>query len=176
MDFNMKHILKNVEDVFKSKDISRLSKQSYQFITLYMGFIAHYDLHGFRNEYADLRDFAKRLQTSEYSNDPDYNLRQADREETDADFRKRYGEEKQKEKAETIREIVKIARKHEKETNEYFGNLQRLEEISIAKGIAEKYGLKLTKMEREVEKSCDTCRKCGTTNCGNDIKELSCYE
>ena len=104
-------IVENIRKVAVKKDISFLSKQAYEFITLKMGFIAHYDLYGFQLVYKDLREFFLRLQTSEYSNDKNYNLREADRQENDSDFKKWYGEENQKNTAWVMREIIKIARK-----------------------------------------------------------------
>ncbi|GAI91304.1 unnamed protein product, partial [marine sediment metagenome] len=58
-----------------TSDIGKLTKATYQFITLHMGFIAHYSLYGFMDRYADLDELRLNLQTSEYSRDPDYNLR-----------------------------------------------------------------------------------------------------
>jgi len=32
------------------------------------------------------------------------------------------------------------------------------------------------KIEGEVLPDCETCKKCGTNNCGNDTTNLQCYE
>jgi hypothetical protein len=32
------------------------------------------------------------------------------------------------------------------------------------------------KIERECLPDCETCKKCGTNNCGNDTTNLQCYE
>lgn len=124
------NIVNSVRRVFRHKDINHLTKGAYRFISLHMDFIAHYDLYGFRSTYTDLRDFASRLQTSEYSNDRDYNLRNAEREEREN-------------VALTIREIVKIASESEDEMRIHFGGLQREKELSLAGKLAGKYGYRL---------------------------------
>lgn len=111
--YNVRAILNNVKLVFKNRDIEKLNGPTYKFITLHMGFIAHFSLHGFRGTYQDLETFAKHLQTSEYSRDDhDYNLKQAKRQESDSDFDRWYGPAYNKSVAETIRGIVEVARKY----------------------------------------------------------------
>lgn len=107
--YNTKSIVNNVSSVFKNNDIGKLSKGTYNFIIQHMGFIAHYDLYGFMRSYSDVRQFARTLITSEYSNSNDYNLREADRRERDADFDRWYGPAYNKSVAETIRGIVGVA-------------------------------------------------------------------
>jgi len=108
--YNVDYLERNIREVFKLGDIGKLTKGAYQFITLHMGFIAHYDLYGFQCAYADLEWFREMLQRSEYSNDPNYNLNWADRKETDRDFLKWYGYPYCHSVAEGIRRIVKVAR------------------------------------------------------------------
>jgi hypothetical protein len=108
--YNVDYLERNIREVFSTGDIHKLTQATYQFITLHMGFIAHYDLRGFQCEYADLELFREKLQTSEYSQDPEYNLRWADRCESDRDFVKWYGEAYCKSEAEGIRCIVAVAR------------------------------------------------------------------
>lgn len=111
--YNVKAIVNNVNLVFKRRDIRKLNGPTYTFIISHMGFIAHYSLYGFQDSYQDLENFAKHLQTSEYSsNDHEYNLRQAVRHETDSDFRKWYGGAYNRSIAEAVRGIVAIARKY----------------------------------------------------------------
>ena len=109
--YNVDYLERNIREVFSSGDIGKLTKGTYQFITLQMGFIAHYDLYGFQCAYADLELFREMLQRSEYSYDPDHNLKWADRKETDRDFLKWYGYPYCHSVAEGIRRIVKVARK-----------------------------------------------------------------
>ena len=106
---NVKALAQNVALVFRTGDIGRLNKPTYTFITLHMGFIAHYNLSGFQCEYSDLDEFRERLQTSEYSKLPDYNLDWADRYEGDRDFNKWYGPAYCKSVAEGIRQIIAVA-------------------------------------------------------------------
>ena len=108
--YNVDYLERNIREVFRIGDIGKLTKGTYHFITLHMGFIAHYSLYGFMDRYADLDEFRFNLQTSEYSRDPDYNLKHADREEADSDFNKWYGSAYCLSVAEGIRRIVKAAR------------------------------------------------------------------
>ena len=107
---NVLALERNIALVFKTGDIGKLNKPTYNFIIQDMGFIAHYDLDGFQCAYADLDEFRQKLQTSEYSQDPDYNLKWADRYEVDRDFNKWYGPAYCKSVAEGIRRIVSAAR------------------------------------------------------------------
>ena len=59
--YNSKAILNNIELIFKTGDIEKLNNTTYHFIYLLSGFIAHYNLYGFRDAYRDLRLFAKDL-------------------------------------------------------------------------------------------------------------------
>ena len=108
--YNVDYLERNIREVFKTGDIGKLTKGTYQFIILHMGFIAHYDLYGFQCTYADLELFREMLQRSEYSRDPDYNLKWVDKKETDRDFLKWYGYAYCHSVAEGIRRIVKAAR------------------------------------------------------------------
>ncbi len=111
--YNVNYIVRNVQSVFRNGNIRMLNKGAYDFIILHMGFIAHYSLGGFQQAYGgNLADFAKALQTSEYSQDVNYNLKQASRQETDRDFDKWYGEARNKSIAEAIRGIVAVARSY----------------------------------------------------------------
>ena len=108
--YDVAHLERNIREVFRSGDIGKLDKYTYNFIHQHMGFIAHYDLYGFQCEYADIKEFREKLQTSEYSRDPAYNLRWADQCESDSDFIKWYGAAYCKSKAEGIRRIILVAR------------------------------------------------------------------
>ena len=107
---NVPALERNISLVFKSGDISKLNKVTYNFIIMDMGFIAHYDLYGFQCVYRDLEEFRQMLQTSENSRDPEYNLNWADRYEGDRDFNKWYGAPYCRSVAEGIRRIVATAR------------------------------------------------------------------
>ena len=48
----------NFRRVIEARNMSLMNKELYQFLNLYCGFIAHYNIHGFRETYAAPRDFA----------------------------------------------------------------------------------------------------------------------
>ena len=52
-------IVNNIRNVLETKDIENLSKQSYYYISVCSGFIAHYDLYGFRDYYYDTDQLAR---------------------------------------------------------------------------------------------------------------------
>jgi hypothetical protein len=51
-------VIRNFKEVIESRDIDRMRKELYHFLTLYCGFIAHYDINGFKATYRAPRDFA----------------------------------------------------------------------------------------------------------------------
>ncbi len=84
-------ILRSVKQVLESGDITQLTQAAYKHITLHMGFIAHCDLAGFQGAYRDVAHFARRLLSSEYTNDRDRNRRDADRYTRVPYFAEQYG-------------------------------------------------------------------------------------
>ena len=73
---NVKYINSNIKSVFEKKNIGLLTKATYNHIHLHMGFIAHYNLEGFKCTYENLEQFAHKLLTSEMHNDLHQTLRQ----------------------------------------------------------------------------------------------------
>jgi len=61
---NGKGIVKSIENVFNSGNIDKLAKDSYNFVMSLSGFIAHYDINGFKNNYVNVRDFLEDLDKS----------------------------------------------------------------------------------------------------------------
>jgi len=104
--YNAEFLERNILQVFKTGDIGNLNKATYLFITAHMGFIAHYDLHGFQCEYEDIELFRLKLQTSEYSRNPNYNLEWAERYQGDRQFNEWYGPAYCRSVAQGIRRIV----------------------------------------------------------------------
>jgi len=51
-------VVRNFRKVIEAKDIGLMKKELYQFLNLYCGFIAHYDINGFKAVYSPPRDFA----------------------------------------------------------------------------------------------------------------------
>ena len=52
-------LIKNFKEVIENKDIGRMNKELYEFLHLHCGFIAHYDINGFKATYKSPRDFAE---------------------------------------------------------------------------------------------------------------------
>jgi len=50
-------VVNNFRRVIETRNMSLMNKELYQFLNLYCGFIAHYNIHGFRDTYAAPRDF-----------------------------------------------------------------------------------------------------------------------
>ncbi|MBX8639707.1 MAG: hypothetical protein KIS29_05145 [Thermoplasmata archaeon] len=55
--YNKERILRNVEQILEHRDIGLMNEETYRFISLHCGTIAHYDIDGWRHAYGDLRDF-----------------------------------------------------------------------------------------------------------------------
>jgi hypothetical protein len=51
-------VIRNFRKVIEARDMSHMNKELYSFLNLYCGFIAHYNIHGFRATYAAPGDFA----------------------------------------------------------------------------------------------------------------------
>ena len=64
-----KNILNNITNVFKSKDINKLNGSGYHYLYLLSGFIAHYDINGFKSHYTDLRTLINDILSSDAESD-----------------------------------------------------------------------------------------------------------
>ena len=137
--YNVKALVRNIGLVFKKKDIMKLNKPTYKFITLHMGFIAHYDLYGFQTNYENLRLFCRTLQTGELSNDLDANLHAANSYEADRTFRHWYGEAHVRSVAVAIRGIVEMVRRYSDETRKVFTERERLADLAEARRLVSKW-------------------------------------
>ena len=62
------NIIKSFKRVFETEDIDNLTKDAYHYIYLAIGFIAHYDIHGFKDVYANTSDFKKDILYNQGSN------------------------------------------------------------------------------------------------------------
>jgi len=51
-------VIKNFQEVIETRNIDKMNKELYQFLNLYCGFIAHYDINGFKDTYRNPREFA----------------------------------------------------------------------------------------------------------------------
>lgn len=110
--YNSKAIISNVNLVFKTKDINKLNGPAYKFISLYHGFIAHYNLYGFRDTYdGKLTAFAKGLLSSEMNRDLSYNEHYATRRAAGG-YDDQGGALYQKSVVLTMRGIMNLAKKY----------------------------------------------------------------
>ena len=134
-------IVSNLNKVFATGDSTKLSPEAYKFITLSMGFIAHFNRSGFASSYEDLRLLARNLQTSEYGQSENYNREWAD--ELD-----RRGEP---DRADIVRAVVDVAITWEGRIRQHFAMKQRQEELELAVQLASKYGFALTAAPVELE-------------------------
>ena len=81
--YNVNAVLRSIENVLKHNDSSKLTKETYNFVSLMSGFIAHYDINGFMQHYVDMRDFVEQLELSipveidvcrrDVNDEPEYN-------------------------------------------------------------------------------------------------------
>jgi len=55
------HVVRNFRGVIEAKDVSLISSELYQFLTLHCGFIAHFNISGFKAAYSRPKDFAGSL-------------------------------------------------------------------------------------------------------------------
>ena len=108
--YNTRAIVNNIRLVLKTGNMAKLNNPTYKFITLYHGFIAHYNLGGFIQYYDDkILAFRRSLITGEMNYGYDYNVAQAER-RASGQFDNDGGREYQENIAETMLEIIKVAR------------------------------------------------------------------
>jgi hypothetical protein len=78
---NVKSTLANIELVLKTCDISKLNATGYNFLYLMSGFIAHYDINGFKAYYEDVEQLLNDIADS-------YDFKNAERYIADGFFSK----------------------------------------------------------------------------------------
>lgn len=69
---NKNGIKKSLEAVITKRDITKLTKEAYNFTMNLSGFIAHYNHNGFMQEYENTADLVRDLQNSSDISRPDY--------------------------------------------------------------------------------------------------------
>jgi len=131
---NTKAITSNLNLVFKTRNISKLNKPTYDFIMNLSGFIAHYDLYGFQSYYSDLRDLIRDLEKSTDVLNPEYYL---------SDFFQKEEESKDyyKSKTETLKQIKPLIEKYKTEIEEEFKQKEKDEDINTIKVLMNKHNL-----------------------------------
>jgi len=109
-------IIRSVEAVFRTGDIDRLTKAAYEFIILHHGFIAHYNIGGFKATYdGRIDEFAKNLIYGEggiHAYHEKGNFNEAYRQEHDSNFNEWYGAEYCKATGRTMLAICEASEKH----------------------------------------------------------------
>jgi len=98
---NTRALLNNLNLVLKTGDINKLNKPTYTHISLMSGFIAHYDLHGFRGYYECTSDLIRDLANSADFRNPEREIR-------DPWFAKEYGKEYCQSKANFYNGVVTL--------------------------------------------------------------------
>jgi len=132
---NTKAIINNLNLVFRTREIDKLNNPTYEFVMNLSGFIAHYDLNGFKAHYHDLRDLIKDLKECSDVLRPDYCL--------ECDFQKDY----YKSKSETLKGILPLVLRYELEINKDFSNLEKDQDINTIKVLMRKHNLKWVKLK-----------------------------
>lgn len=130
----VKTVLKNVENIFKSRDISKMTKATYKTLYLMSGFIAHYDINGFKHHYSSVSDLARDILRSSDATDPDRYTR-------DKWFAESYGLLYCQSKAAMYSGLEMLATKYFAELSKADGEDKRNEDIAYAKFLLEKHGL-----------------------------------
>jgi len=102
--YNSKAIASNLNLVFKTKNIEKLNKPTYNFLMLMSGFIAHYNLYGFMDEYQNVEDLARDIYKSWDTKRPDYWVEDF--------FVKKYGIEYCQSKTDTIKAILEVTKNY----------------------------------------------------------------
>ena len=134
--YNSIAILKNIKTIFLTKDINKLNKPTYNFLSSMSGFIAHYDLTGFQYNYRDLRDLINDLKNSSDYNDPEREVR-------DPFFAAKYGREYPKSKVAILLGLPALINQYEQAINQHFSQDQKKRELNIATKLAAQHGYKL---------------------------------
>jgi len=98
---NVKALLNNLNLVMKTRNIDKLNKPTYTQVSLMSGFIAHYNLYGFRDTYRCIGDLICDL-----ANSADF--RDAERYIRDPWFAEEYGTDYCQSKVDFYNGIVKI--------------------------------------------------------------------
>jgi hypothetical protein len=124
-------VIKNFQEVIEHKDISRMNKELYNFLNLYCGFIAHYDINGFKATYQAPRDFAELFIKHFDRNHPYYSAIYACHQEPYKDTGLT--------KAEIKREFERIAEQHKDQIFQWAKEAQRKERYAIYLKLREEF-------------------------------------
>lgn len=128
-----KSILATVERIFKSRDIDKLNGPAYKALMNMSGFIAHYNINGFKHEYQETSKLAEHILRSSDALRPDYHR--------EGFFVKSYGEAYANSKADLYAGLATIAQKYVQELTRHDFEKTKEYEISKARHTLTKYGV-----------------------------------
>ena len=124
-------VIKNFKEVIETRNIDKMTKELYEFLHLHCGFIAHYDINGFKATYKSPRDFAEVF------------IRHFDREHPYYSGVYRCHEEPYKEtgltKAQIKREFEGIVNRHKEEISCWAREEQRSERYTLYLKLKEEF-------------------------------------
>ena len=149
-------VVRNFRQVIEKQGMSLMGRELYEFLNLYCGFIAHYNIDGFKATYSSPRDFA------------DIFIRHFDPEHRYFDGVYQCHEEPYKEteftKAEIKGEFIRIAEKHKHLISKWAEQRQRDERYSAFKALKNEF-------EGEKEGTRIDCEACGNKYSVKVLKE-----
>ena len=138
---NLPTVLRNFEKVLVEKDSSLIDKQLYELLMGYCGFIAHYNIHGFRETYRDLRDLISNLLREDslglvwYINNKSSFL-------YCTKYRGRYV-------ADFVKGILDLARKYRDSVETHFAGVELMNKQLLAEQLADELGYELVRKGRK---------------------------
>jgi hypothetical protein len=124
-------VIKNFKEVIEKKDIEMMNKELYNFLNLYCGFIAHYDINGFKATYQAPRDFAEVFIKHFDRNHPYYSRIYPCHQEPCKDTRLT--------KAEIKREFERIVDQHKHQISQWAKEEQRQERYALYLKLREEF-------------------------------------
>lgn len=128
-----KSILASVERVFKTRDIDKLTGPAYKALANMSGFIAHYDINGFKHRYQNTSELAEALLNSGDATRPNYYR--------ESWFVERYGKEYCDSKADLYAGLATLAQKYSQELTRHDFEKTKEWEIDQARHTLIKYGI-----------------------------------
>ena len=135
-DMKLESVLRNFEQVLKTKDSSKIGKQLYKCLNVYCGFIAHYDIRGFRETYQDLRKLVGELLRGSFGWGWDMFLNNKNSYLYDTKHNGVFV-------ADFLSGLLELARQYENEIGLHFRSVQECRELAAAEKLADKLGMKL---------------------------------
>ena len=127
---NSRTVLNNIELVFKTNDIKKLNKPTYNFLMNVSGFIAHYNLYGFQGVYSNVADLINKLANTDLQWGIDhystYGVEQ-------------YGKEFGESKTEVYRGLIELVKKYKKQANDELDK-KIVDNVELLKACADRAG------------------------------------